>query len=189
MTEFEFTVVLNRVPNDDEYDVLFEAGLDDTTPETRDGRCVLNVNRRADSLNEAIGSVVRDVERAGFTAVGIEEEDLVSLKTIAQRLGRTYESVRLLASGKRGPGGFPAPLSADGWALYSWSKVSEWFHANYGVELRSTEHERVLAATDHLLRARELVGMDELSVLVSAVTVEVVKKMKTRAKGRKELLV
>ena len=189
MTQFEFTVVLDRVPNDDEYDLFFEAGLDDTTPETRDGRCVLNVNRKAKSLNAAIESVVKDVKKAGFTAVGIEEEDLVSLRTIAQRMGRSYESVRLLASGKRGPGGFPAPLSGDGWALYSWVKVSEWFHAHYGVEPNLSDDERVLAATDYLLRARELVGSEEILMLVTALATEVAVKGKKQRKERKKLLV
>ncbi len=189
MTQFEFTVVLDRVPKNDEYDLLFEVGLDDTTPETRDGRCVLNVNRKAQSLDAAIASVVKDVQQAGFKAVGIEEEDLVSLRTIAQRMGRTYESVRLLASGKRGPGGFPAPLSGDGWALYSWVKVSEWFHANYGVEPSTTNDERVLAATDHLLRARELVGSEEILILVTLLAIEAVKKEKKQGKDRKKFLV
>ncbi len=159
---YEFTATLDRVPKEEDYDRLFDAGLDDTTPETRDGRGVLNVAREAKSLGAAIVSVVEQAGHAGFTVVGIDEEDLVSLKTIAGRLGRSYESVRLIAQGKRGPGGFPAPLSGDGWALYSWANVSAWFLIHYSTASSVTDDERLIAAADHLLRARTLVSAPTL---------------------------
>lgn len=112
MPTFEFTVALDRAPADDDFDRLFDAGLDDTTPETRDGRGVLNVAREAASMSAAIVSVARDVASAGFQVVDVVDDDLVSLKTVAQRTGRSYESVRLLATGKRGPGGFLGPCPA-----------------------------------------------------------------------------
>lgn len=80
---------------------------------------MLSVEREPETLPAAVLSVAADAERAGFEVVAVEEKDLVSLRTIASRLGRTYESVRMLSTGKRGPGGFPAPLSGEGWALYS----------------------------------------------------------------------
>lgn len=160
MPTFEFTVALDRAPADDDFDRLFEAGLDDTTPETRDGRGILNVARDAASMSAAIVSVVRDVARAGFRVVGVEDDDLVSLKTVAQRTGRSYESVRLLATGKRGPGEFPEPLSGDGWALYSWALVAEWYSRNYGPEAVAvvSPEQRVLAAASLMLRAVETAG-------------------------------
>lgn len=171
MPTYEFTVALDRAPSDDDFDRLFDAGLDDTTPETRDGRGVLNVARDAATISAAIVSVVRDIERAGFRAVAIEEDDLVSLKTIAQRTGRSYESLRLLASGKRGPGGFPEPLSGDGWALYSWAQVADWYSSNYGAdELPAvTDDQRVVAAASLMLRAVETAGpaVPDLLALVS----------------------
>lgn len=171
MPTYEFTVALDRAPDDDDFDRLFEAGLDDTTPETRDGHGVLNVAREAATMSAAILTVVRDVERAGFRAVGIEDDDLVSLKTIAQRTGRSYESLRLLASGKRGPGGFPEPLSGDGWALYSWALVADWYSRNYGADQvpAVTDDQRVLAAASLMLRAVETAGtaVSDLLALVS----------------------
>lgn len=74
--------------------------------------------------------------------------------------------MRLLAVGKRGPGGFPAPLQSEGWTLYSWSQVRDWFarHAPGSVrdtEERNLEFDRVIAAADHLVRARALMrGVD-----------------------------
>jgi len=160
MPTFEFTVALDRAPIDDDYDRIFEAGLDDTTPETRDGHGVLNVHREAASMSAAIISVVHDVAQAGFRTVGIEDDDLVSLKTIAQRMGRSYESVRLLSTGKRGPGEFPEALSGDGWALYSWASVAEWYTRNYGADAVQavSPDQRIIAAAALLLRAVETAG-------------------------------
>jgi hypothetical protein len=84
----------------------------------------------------------------------------VSLRDIAQSVGRTYESVRLLAAGRRGPGGFPAPLSAGQRALYSRAEVSAWFAIHYGTASAGA-YDRILAAADHLIRARRIMAGDE----------------------------
>ena len=59
---------------------------------------------------------------------------LVSVADIAERTGRTGESIRLLISGERGPGGFPAPVHdpRTRYRLWRWSEVRRWFAANYG---------------------------------------------------------
>ncbi len=94
-------------------------------------------------------------------------EDLVTLKEIAARTRRTYESVRLLAAGRRGPGGFPGPMSAQGWTLYSWTQVSQWLTRHYPStvqdrDLLTLEHDRIIAAADHLVRARALMRGNDL---------------------------
>src|SRR6266496_399390 len=76
------------------------------------------------SLPAAIIAAVRQIERLGIAVTGVQSTDLVSLRDIAARTGRSYESVRKLAHGQRGPGGFPAPLSTGQWALYSWAEIS-----------------------------------------------------------------
>jgi hypothetical protein len=82
---------------------------------------------------------------------------VVSLKDIATRTGRSYESVRKLAHGQRGPGGFPAPLSTAQWALYSWAEVSAWLARHYPATAAAvTSHDREIAAADHLIRARHI---------------------------------
>ena len=59
------------------------------------------------------------------------------MSDIARRVGRTRESVRLLVDGKRGPGGFPAPLGVvgEGIRVWPWSVVLEWFDKVLGVDL------------------------------------------------------
>ncbi|WP_280306557.1 hypothetical protein [Nocardia neocaledoniensis] len=170
MSAHEFTLVLDRTPSEDELDVLYEAGLDDSTPEFGQRAVpVLHVHRDADSLASAIISAVGQVEIAGFAVVGVRTEDLVTLKTIGARTKRSYEAVRRLANGERGPGGFPAAMSGDGYALYSWTEVARWFAEHYGIPDATTSYDRIVAAADHLVRARHLLGggTGELSALAS----------------------
>jgi len=171
MALYEFTVRLDRVPDDDGLNALYDAGLDDSTPEIGANGAVLQVAREADSLALAIVTVVADIEAAGYQAVGIESEDLVTLVDIADRTGRTRESVRLLSLAKRGPGGFPPPITSGTWTLYSWAMVREWFRTHYGDQAVAPgdQNADTLAAADLLLRARLLTtDMSELQTLIAA---------------------
>lgn len=155
MTTQEFTAVLDRpVVTEADHDRLFESGLDDSSPEGR----LLHVHRESHGLAESILSVVEDAQQAGFTVVGLLNTDLVTLDQIAVRTGRTYESVRKLRGGERGPGGFPPPQSVGTYTLYSWTQVASWFRTALEVELPHADaDDQILAAADHLLRARTLV--------------------------------
>jgi hypothetical protein len=167
MHTHEFTFVLASKPTGEELDVLFEIGGGDATPETTgDGTSWLHFDREADSLAAALVSALGTVERAGLQVVAVRSDDLVTLRELAQRTSRSYESVRLLAAGKRGPGGFPAPLSTDGWTLYSWAQVRPWFARHYPTRMQDRdeltfEHDRVIAAADHLVRARAILRGDD----------------------------
>ncbi|MCL2464395.1 MAG: hypothetical protein FWF28_04925, partial [Micrococcales bacterium] len=87
---------------------------------------------------------------------------------IAQRTGRTHESVRLLAAGKRGSGGFPAPQVPGKPALYSWTAVADWFAEALGVATQPHDDDaRLLAAASHLLRAQSLATPAELAALAA----------------------
>ncbi|MEE8526305.1 MAG: hypothetical protein V3T72_20405 [Thermoanaerobaculia bacterium] len=50
------------------------------------------------------------------------------MNEIAERMGRSRESVRLLIKGARGPGGFPPPAShlRARSRLWRWSEVAAW---------------------------------------------------------------
>jgi len=72
MPLYELHVVLDRIPQHEDYDRIYEAGLDDSTPETRNGRGVLTVHREAETEADAIASVVADVSASGFTAVTVD---------------------------------------------------------------------------------------------------------------------
>ncbi|MFE6920297.1 hypothetical protein ACFVAV_04540 [Nocardia sp. NPDC057663] len=73
MSHHEFTLVLDHTPTGDELDSLYEAGLDDSTPEFGPRTTpVLHVHRDADSLASAVLGAVKQTEAAGFAVVGVQ---------------------------------------------------------------------------------------------------------------------
>lgn len=157
MNTYEFTLVLDRGPTEAE-----EEALDLRAPAilaVEGGNVALaHADLEADSFADALLTAIRQVEALGLGVVGLHNDDLVSMKEIAHRLGRSYESVRLLAAGQRGPGGFPAPVSDGPWSLYSWTAVAVWTTNSHPGQ--HIEFDRQAAAADHLLRARHMVGAD-----------------------------
>ena len=109
-----FTLIVDGPDLQDDMfiDRLFEAGCDDAAIGRSDGIQYVDFDREAASLDEAVLSAVRDVEHVdGVSVVRVADAGLVSMTDIASRIGRTRESVRLLITGARGPGGFPAPVT------------------------------------------------------------------------------
>ena len=111
-------------------DALFDSGCDDATLAFRNSVGYLEFDRRAPSLDTAILSAVRDVERADprLTVMRVEPGDSVNASEIARRVQLTREYIRLLVQGKRGEGDFPAPQSGiTGKTLvWSWAEVVRW---------------------------------------------------------------
>ncbi|HEX9890058.1 MAG TPA: hypothetical protein VGA69_11305 [Nitriliruptorales bacterium] len=136
MDSYDFVLIVDGIDltSDDDLDRLFEAGLDDATPSVVDSVQYLDVTREAGSYGHALFRALREVGDAGGTIRHVFEVDehgqprpgLVSLSDIARRTGWSREYVRLLAAGKRGPGGFPAPHRDAAPALYAWADVIEW---------------------------------------------------------------
>lgn len=152
---YEFTLTVDRMPTDDEVDALFDLDEGDSTPEGGPSGAVVYVYREDTSLAAAIASGLRSVESVGLRVTGARSEDLVSLRDIAARTGRSYESVRLWAAGQRGGGGFPTPLSTGQWSLYSWAEVASWLGEH------DNEYDREIAAADYMLRARSMLAGNE----------------------------
>ena len=55
-------------------EVIFAAGCDDATPASSGGVVGVGFDREAESLGDAIGSAVKDIERAGYAVARIEVE-------------------------------------------------------------------------------------------------------------------
>jgi hypothetical protein len=53
-------------------DALYVAGCDDASPHSEGPTVYLDFHREAASLGDAIGSAVRDVERAGFAVARVD---------------------------------------------------------------------------------------------------------------------
>ena len=155
-----FTLIVDGPDlQDDAYiDMLFKAGCDDGTVGRADGIQYIDFDREAPSFDEAILSAVTDVERvAGAEVVRVADAGLVSMTDIATRIGRTRESVRLLVTGARGPGGFPPPVTdpRGRYRLWRWSDVANWLTTQLGeVTLPEDRAATTLNASLELRRQR-----------------------------------
>lgn len=155
MSDYEFTLALDREPTEAEEEAI--AAHAQAILGVESGNVALaHADVEADNFADALVTAIRQIEALGLAVVGLHTDDLVTVKEIAQRTGRSYESVRLLAAGRRGPGGFPPPISNEPWGLYSWIAVAMWLTENYPGQ--QFEFDRQAAAADHLLRARHMVG-------------------------------
>ena len=155
MAEYEFTLVIHGSVEDDEViNALFERGCGDATFGTIDGVGYAEFHREAGTHGDAVFSAIKAVESVpGLTVLRVEPDDLVTLSEIAQRLGRTRESVRLLAAGERGGGEFPAPVShlRTRSRLWRWSDVVAWAGVRGAQKL---EEAQLLAAMNAALELR-----------------------------------
>ena len=93
-----------------------------------DGQWAVVVERDSPSFKEALFSALCDVRAAGLETRRVEPDDLVTQAEIAERLGRTSESVRLLSSGRRRKGTFPQSVvrTINRGSLWRWSEVAIW---------------------------------------------------------------
>lgn len=73
---YEFTLVLDRLPSDDDLDALFNAGCSDAIFEVVDGESCGHFVRKAQSLTAAISSAVHDVENGGLRTVEVRRDEI-----------------------------------------------------------------------------------------------------------------
>jgi hypothetical protein len=155
MTKHTFVLVLDspRAIDTELEDAVFEAGCDDAALGERSGAIYLEFDREAPTFLDAVLSAIRDVQEIAVAHVAhVEPDELVTASEIADRIGRTRESVRLLVEADRGPGGFPVPVagSRKGTRFWRWSEVAEWLDTN-GIAPGRREEARVIAAVNGAL--------------------------------------
>ncbi len=138
------------VLDDEQLDALYEAGCDDALFGVRDGVQCGAFDREADSFSEALASAIHDVTSAvvGLHVVRIEPDELVTLAAIAERSGLSREYIRLLSANKRGPGGFPSPVTyADHKTrLWHWPDVAHWLAEHEKAKVEVDAHAADLVA-------------------------------------------
>ncbi len=162
MGTYEFTLILEGadVLGDAAVDALFEAGCSDATFGEVDGCQYADFTRRARSLADAVGSAKRAIESAipEVRVIRVEPEDLVTAAEIAERTGRSRESVRLLVAGERGPGAFPVPVShlKSRGRMWRWTDVARWFFFSLGEEFPAGKEANFLAAMNGALEVRRM---------------------------------
>ena len=166
MNSYDFTLVFDYLPaelTDDDLDAFYEAGGGDALFGQSAGVFDADFSREAADILEALVSAIDVIETAGVGAVvlRVEPDDLVSLGDIAERTGRTNESIRLLVNGQRGPGDFPLPATRVGTGrsrLWRWAEVVAWFH-DYAPDRwdeETTRYWSVIATANDFLRQRAI---------------------------------
>jgi hypothetical protein len=133
----QFVVALGRLPTADQVGRLLEQ-CPDATIEVHppSGEAWVAFDREAPTLVDAIVTGVHDLHRAGMSPVQVhDDDDLVTVGLVAQRIGREEATVRRWAAGEGEPGDFPAPIvDHPRRPCYLWSEVAPWLRVHFGIE-------------------------------------------------------
>lgn len=156
MNEFNFTLALDVSGlSESQINALYST-VPDSTASERNERAYVGLDRDAPDFATAVVSAIEDVERAlpDVRVLALEPEDLVSQADIAQRRGRSRESISQLVKGERGPGNFPQPryFVADR-GLWRWRDVEKWFDAYEGRQPQF-HHDAFIDAVNAVLAVR-----------------------------------
>lgn len=171
MKTHEFTVIASGLdPEAEDFaDRFFEAGCEDATLSFQKGAIIIEFYREAVSFSKAVVSAYEAVLRAGAKVERIEPDYLVSLSEIADRSGKTRQSISLYTRGERDEG-FPAPVArvTSKHPLYDWEEVAGWLVERDALTLEEWVQARVVkeanlflelgdAATDNFVQRLEAV--------------------------------
>ena len=159
MRSWAFTLIVEGedLQSDETFDALFEAGCDDALVGRTNGVQYMDFDRDALTLADAVLSAVNAVESVpGVRVVRLDDVDLVSMSEIAERTGRTRESIRLFVSGERGPGGFPLPANDPKrpHRVWRWSEVERWMQESSGKTQTTDSEEDLRSALAAAIAAR-----------------------------------
>ena len=158
MKSYQFTLIVDGpdMQSDSIADALYEAGCEDGLVGRVDGVQYVDFDREAMSLPDAVVSALADLESVeGIEVTRLADAGLVSMSDIAERIGRSRESVRLRISGDRGPGGFPPPVTdpRGRYRLWRWFEVSDWLARSLQETVEETD-DHALAAISAVLEFR-----------------------------------
>ncbi|WP_283138171.1 hypothetical protein [Rhizohabitans arisaemae] len=129
----------------------------------------------ADTLTAAVVATIHVVHRiTGLRVIGLGTPDAVTLGEAALRLNgsRTQSSLRQLATGERGPGGFPAPVAASGGkvVLYSFAEIVMFLRDVIGDEVPevSLEEATIDMALRLIARGRDRRQTEQIQAILEA---------------------
>jgi hypothetical protein len=141
---YDFELILSRPFYEPELDGLFQrtrgqvtvAFVRDIHAADRQGQaaCVWESSSLAGAVMEIIGHI--EASAPGLTTVRLEPDPLLSMQEIADRVGRSVESVRMAIKGGRATGrfdrpeirrAFPAAETSTPHRLWRWSAVADWY--------------------------------------------------------------
>lgn len=155
MENYLVDILLNRPPTEDEIDLLYEAGQEDSLfgSESHKAQC----SAKSESLAAAARAIISQIESVNdLKVISIDLPDPLTIKDIALLTDRTSESIRLLISGQRGPGGFPDPISKVGKTrLWSLVEVAEWWGQFEPDGRLDTQNAATVVAINNFLAGRQ----------------------------------
>jgi hypothetical protein len=127
MPKFTFRIQLRDALDDEAADRLYEGFDEEIGIEAGPKGTFIEFDRDAASFLDAALDAVTDVIRLGYEPLAVEDE-LVSMADIADRTGRSRQSVSMLVNGQRGPGSFPRAAAGNVRSpLWHWADVAVWF--------------------------------------------------------------
>ncbi|MEV5825660.1 hypothetical protein AB0L25_08785 [Spirillospora sp. NPDC052242] len=136
MPSYDFALILSRPLYEEELDPLFARTHGAVTvsiitePQHADRAGNASCTWEGPTLAAAIMELVEHVETSapGLHVLQVEADPLLTIRDIAERVGRSADSVRHAITGARGATGFPASeMSTAGHRLWRWSKVAAWY--------------------------------------------------------------
>lgn len=129
MKTYAFRIRLRDRLSDADTDRLYEGFDDEVSVEEGPRDSFVGFEREAGSFLDAALGALKEVIALGFEPLAIEDE-FVSMADIAERTGRTRQSISMLVAGRRGPGGFPRPVAGNVRSpLWHWADVVAWFES------------------------------------------------------------
>jgi len=159
METFAFRVRLRDAVTASDADRLHEALDDEIGIEDGPRGHFIGFERHAESFLDAVLDALAKVMELGLEPLAVEDE-LVSISDIAERAGRSRQSVSMLVNGQRGPGNFPRPAAGNVRSpLWHWADVAAWFE-DRGADAQAFEDRlQAIASINGALANRVLARM------------------------------
>lgn len=156
MTSFVFRIRLRDALTDEDADRLYEAVDEEVAIEEGPMGHFVGFEREAATFLDAVLDALDEVIALGFEPISVEDE-LVSMADIAERTGRSRQSVSMIVSGQRGAGGFPRPVAGNVRSpLWHWADVAAWFEDVAHSKLSFEDRTRTIASVNGALADRVL---------------------------------
>jgi hypothetical protein len=156
MKTYAFRIRLRDRVSESDADRIYEGFDEEVAVEEGPKGHFVGFDRQADSFVDAVLGAIKEVMQLGFEPLVVEDE-LVSMADIAERTGRTRQSVSMLVAGRRGPGDFPRPVAGNVRSpLWHWADAFAWFDSQEGAGKDFDDRINTIAAINGLLANRVL---------------------------------
>lgn len=153
---YAFRVRVEDLVEDEDAEHLYEAFGEEIGVEGGPRGHYVGFDREGASFVDAVVEALQVLIGLGFEPLAVEDE-LVSMADIAERTGRTRQSISLLVGGQRGPGNFPPPAAGNVRSpLWHWAEVAAWFQATSSEDASDDDRAAAIAAINGVLANRRL---------------------------------